>query len=290
MPKRVPKYVPKQTRISVQDVKSVGGMENEEMRRIALNVNAMRDEISALSKPKDTPAVVTPPVQSTTVGGGTTSPAAALRLMVLENHILKVDNTKILDFTNSATIGFSVIESAANVAKISAYTIGGDAYPSVYSNSTLAVPTAKKFNFVNGTNTTVVVNNPTANEAEIQVNTPKSIGKVLHLAFDYTSASYVSNTVIPTYGTVIWVFISINNAFDGVDNDMEVRLNGSTPLTLVAGGLINMYVSGSQYDISPLVYVPTAAESGNIEISLTLGGATTGDGEFWAFYADKCED
>ena len=87
MPKRVPKYVPKQTRISVQDVKSVGGMENEEMRRIALNVNAMRDEISALSKPKDTPAVVTPPVQSTTVGGGTTSPAAALRLMVLENII-----------------------------------------------------------------------------------------------------------------------------------------------------------------------------------------------------------
>lgn len=171
MGKRIPKIVPHQSEISVQDVRDVStpagiSLENEEMRRLALNVNELSDKVGQLSSPVEQPKT------TTNLSGNPPDDAPSDdKLELLHGTRLVVADTKQLQFFNSSTIRWSISEDYPHLGRIIG-TVRGTGINALetYNNTTLVVNTTTKMDFVDGTGTTATVTESPAGYATVQID------------------------------------------------------------------------------------------------------------------------
>lgn len=170
MGKRLPTYSPHQSKISVQDARNLNtpegvSHENEEMRRLALNVNELSDSIEALKTPKEQP--------KTTVnisGNPQEEQPKDDKLETLKGTKLVVADTKKLQFFNSSTVLVTVEEAYPNLARIYFTVRGGVGSLWTYNNTVSVIPATTKMDFVDGTGTTATVTETSTGYATVQID------------------------------------------------------------------------------------------------------------------------
>lgn len=177
MPKRIPTYRPHQSRISVQDVRDTStpagaALENEEMRRIALNVNELADKLDKIGGGAAAPAKTTKNISGGGGGGGAGGEKPKdFSLNVLQDGNLKVDHTQDLNFHGSTHIGVKVSKFGKGYADVLLYFKGtGGSALATYENTTEVVSATRIMDFVDGTGTTATVTDGGNGYATVQID------------------------------------------------------------------------------------------------------------------------
>lgn len=103
--------------------------------------------------------------------------------------------------------------------------------------------------------------------------------KTIEIAFDFEDTNVDSTTAIPSGARIIkrTVKIAPGAAFNGTSPTLEVKVNGSTPLTIVPTTLVNLKLADTQHEDTTVQEV-SADNAGVVRATVTPDSSNTGSG------------
>lgn len=112
--------------------------------------------------------------------------------------------------------------------------------------------------------------------------TATGMEQVIALSYTYSSLNVDSTTSIPSGAKVTRVENVVTTAFNGTSPTIEVKVNGSTPLT-VMGTTLSDLKTVNQYQQLEIAEVG-ASNAGVVRASVTSSSSTAGAGTVYVFY------
>lgn len=113
--------------------------------------------------------------------------------------------------------------------------------------------------------------------------TPVEAGKMNVISIPFTKdavSAILSTKPIGSLNEITRLSVVVTEAFDGTDPSIDIVLDGTTPLSLWT---CNRITTLGQYENREIQKVD-ASSSGNVSVTLSGGGSTTGAGFVYVFY------